>query len=81
MKFLLWGIVIFILAMWLLRMKKSRVKPKQEQEHADINHAATEIMIRCAQCGVHVPVSEAVIGRSNSAFCSEEHRLKHCAAD
>lgn len=79
MKFLLWGALIFIVALWLLRMKKSPRKPKGEQDRPDSRHDATEVMIRCAQCGVHIPVSEAVIGRSDAVFCSEEHRLKHCA--
>jgi uncharacterized protein len=79
MKFLVWGVLIFIVVMWLLRMKKSARKPKAEQDHAGSKHDATETMIRCAQCGIHIPVSEAVIGRSDAVFCSEEHRLKHCA--
>lgn len=34
---------------------------------------AAEDMVRCAQCGVHLPRSESIVSRGRF-FCSEEHR-------
>ncbi len=39
--------------------------------------APTEDMVRCAHCGVHLPVSESV--RANDQlFCCASHRDAHC---
>jgi len=35
--------------------------------------AEAERMVGCRQCGVHLPISEAVEADGNY-FCSEEHR-------
>lgn len=40
--------------------------PQQQQQSA-------EDMVRCAHCGVHVPVSESVQA-DGQAFCSAAHR-------
>lgn len=34
---------------------------------------APETMLRCAECGLHLPASQALPGRGGS-FCSAEHR-------
>lgn len=38
--------------------------------------AASEDMVRCAQCGVHLPRSESCTS-SGEFFCSEEHLRLH----
>ena len=35
-----------------------------------------ENMVRCAQCGVNVPQSEAIFSRGQH-YCSDEHRKQH----
>ena len=35
-----------------------------------------EDMVRCAQCGVHLPKSESIVTHGKF-FCSEEHRRLH----
>ncbi len=35
-----------------------------------------EDMVRCAQCGVHLPRSESMLSKGNY-FCSNEHRLQY----
>ncbi|MBP0598474.1 hypothetical protein J8I26_10185 [Herbaspirillum sp. LeCh32-8] len=35
---------------------------------------STETMVQCAHCGIHFPVSEAVVHASGAHYCSEEHR-------
>jgi uncharacterized protein len=80
MKLLLWGAICFAVVMWLLRTKKISAKPAGSTHNsADSKHGDAEAMIRCAQCGVHIPLSEAVISRSNTVFCSEEHRQQYSA--
>lgn len=70
MKFFLF-LAIVLLAAWLWRTgrrdagegsDRSAPPPPDPQE-----------MVRCAHCGVHLPRSEAVVGRLN-LYCSAEHR-------
>lgn len=35
-----------------------------------------EAMLRCAECGLHLPSSQALPGRGG-VFCSAEHRQRH----
>lgn len=37
--------------------------------------AATEEMVRCAHCGVHLPRRDALAGGASGLYCSEAHRL------
>ncbi|MGI4849907.1 MAG: PP0621 family protein [Janthinobacterium lividum] len=39
--------------------------------------AEVEDMLQCAQCGMHVPASEAVIAAAGQAYCSTAHRQLH----
>jgi uncharacterized protein len=78
MKFLLWGVVVFIVVMWLLRTKKIPAQSDgNRHDNTDNTQRGAEAMVRCVHCGTHIPVSEAIAGPSNAAFCSEEHRLQH----
>jgi len=77
---LLWAAVIFAVAIFLLHLKKTVIqRHRRDRANPQNSSEAGETMVQCAQCGVHIPASEAVLARSNLAFCSEEHRLKHCA--
>jgi uncharacterized protein len=42
------------------------------------NSKAPERMVTCAQCGVHLPESEA-LEDSGRFFCSEDHRRRNAA--
>lgn len=78
MKFLLWGVIGFIVVMWLARTRK--ITPHSEhgrQSGAESKERGVEAMVRCAQCGMHIPLSEAIVDQSHIAFCSEAHRLRH----
>ena len=35
-----------------------------------------EEMVRCSQCGVHLPKSESIMA-GGDYYCSDEHRRKH----
>jgi uncharacterized protein len=54
---------------WLL--KSYSKKPPQKDEPA-----ASEDMVRCSQCGVHLPKSESILA-GGKFFCCEAHRLEH----
>ncbi|HEY6514155.1 MAG TPA: PP0621 family protein [Burkholderiaceae bacterium] len=64
-------IVVLVVAviLWLLtarsraRAGKAAPKPRQPESFA-----------RCAQCGGHLPLNDAVVDR-DIAYCSEAHRL------
>ncbi len=66
--------VLFLLAVvivvyLLLRSYRSQA-PKQ-----DVPGPAEE-MVRCAQCGVHLPKSESIMAGGNH-YCSDSHRRQH----
>ena len=67
-KLLLLVIGLFV-AYWFLKGYKKKVEDRGD-------HSAGEDMVRCAQCGLHLPKSESV--PSESAFyCCAEHRRAH----
>jgi uncharacterized protein len=70
MKFLLL-LAIVLLAVWLLRSGRRR---DDDPAGRDVPAPpGPQEMVRCAHCGVHLPHSEAVVGRIG-LYCSPEHR-------
>jgi uncharacterized protein len=61
--------VVIAVVYWLL---KSYRKPSPKQDAS----AASEDMVRCACCGVHLPKSEATLS-AGKFFCGEAHRREH----
>jgi len=66
--------LIFLLAViavvyWLLKTYRKQ-SPKQDTP------ATGEDMVRCAQCGVHLPKSESILAQDNF-YCCEAHRREH----
>jgi uncharacterized protein len=55
-------------AAWFWRSRRPVTKPK-------ISQPASEPMLRCAHCGVHIPRRLAHSSASNS-YCSSAHMLK-----
>lgn len=78
MKFLLWGVIIVAIVLWVLRAKKTlaAMQDQQRSKHEDALPSA-EPMVECAQCGIHLPSSEAIPGRLGALYCSVEHRRLH----
>jgi len=68
MKFLLLLIVIAAV-IWLARGARGRVAQKPPPPRVPL----PEDMVACAECGVHLPRSEALPGRGG-LFCTEDHR-------
>jgi uncharacterized protein len=72
MKYLL-VIVVVAIVLWIARsgQRAERVREaNRKQQQRVLQH---EQMVACAQCGLHVPASDALPGRGG-AFCSEAHR-------
>jgi len=70
MKFLLFLVAVFVL-LWLLRGSlRKRMPPPTPPAGTPLQD-----MVRCAQCGMHLPSGEALPGRGG-VFCGEAHRLE-----
>ena len=67
-------LVILLVALgvlvWLLRGGSRRVPPRPTAPPAG---DAPQLMLSCAQCGLHLPGNEALPGQGG-VFCSEAHR-------
>ncbi len=66
--------IILLLAIVLLVyiVRTLARSPKRSKKVAEKRRARVGSMVRCEQCGLHVPESEAVY-RHGKAFCSREH--------
>lgn len=68
-------IVVVLLLLWLLRGKR-RADPPPSRGTAGGTDPKPQDMVACAECGVHLPHSEALPGRGG-VFCGEAHRLEY----
>lgn len=66
-------VIAFAAALWLVRGLRRR-SDAESADHAE-KPAATgaEDMVRCAQCGVHLPRGESVMS-GQEFFCSIRHQ-------
>ena len=64
------ALLVVVLVFWL-RLKTSAKAAPPRQATKD-----EELMIVCSHCGVHLPTSESVQGRSAGRYCCDAH----CAA-
>jgi len=67
---LIFIIIIVLLAYWVIKARK-RTNTKIESLTD-----ASEDMVRCAHCGVHLPESESIVNEGDF-FCSDKHYHKH----
>lgn len=63
-----------LLVFWILRTFRRRV----DRGAAGAPPAAGEAMVRCAQCGVHLPRGESLTTQG-SFYCCAEHQRAHQA--
>lgn len=80
MKFLIWGLLIAAIVLWVLRAKKVLDAARDRQQKEMLQEApppAVEPMLQCAHCGIHLPASEALAGKDGQAYCSAEHLRLH----
>jgi len=61
-----------LLAYWILKSYRRKVDRKEQPPPA----GGEEDMVRCAQCGVHLPRSESLTTGGKS-FCSTDHQRLH----
>jgi uncharacterized protein len=72
-KFILLAVLI-VAVVWMLRRGRAPVSTAQPSPPRKLPEG--EAMVACAQCGIHLPDSEALPGRGG-VFCSEAHRLTY----
>lgn len=66
---LIFAIVFLLVALW----RTSRRPPSTGSKSDTPSPAQHEEMVRCRQCGLHLPKSDAVQG-SAGVYCCNEHR-------
>ena len=66
----------FLFVYWLLKGYRRRL---DRDSGTPASPAEAETMVKCAQCGVHLPRSESITARG-SVYCSAEHQRAHQAA-
>jgi uncharacterized protein len=64
-------LAIVALVFWLIRRYRRSLDGDRKAPRAEI-----EDMVRCAQCGMHLPRSES-LESDGRFFCSAEHRRSH----
>ena len=78
---LLLTLAAIVLVIWLIRSARRRnAEPDQPDQpgtpHERGSSDTTPLkMLQCAHCGVHLPRTDAVAGRSGS-YCTAEHRQR-----
>jgi uncharacterized protein len=76
MKFLLFLLVI-LFAVWLWRSGRKVGEPQAKRQagpaRPGARGGAPQDMVRCAVCGLHLPLSEAA-SSARAHYCSTEHR-------
>ena len=77
MKLLLLILGLFV-AYWIFKAYKRKISrgPKPQGN----GNGEAEDMVRCAQCGVHMPRSESLMS-GQSFYCTPEHRRLHQKID
>lgn len=69
---LLFLLAVIIVIYLLIRSFRGKTRNNEVQS----GETPTEDMVRCAQCGVHLPRSESILSQGKS-FCSTAHRDAH----
>ena len=74
-KYLLLLAVVLLVGFWLARRYGGRSARSETAASRP-----EEDMVRCAQCGVHLPRSESLVTRGRY-YCSVEHQRQHAPAE
>jgi len=70
MKFLLF-LAVVLAGVWLWRSGRAADAPPKRQAQEP---PRPQDMVSCAWCGVHIPQSDAVAGRSGVYCCADHHQ-------
>ncbi len=49
---------------------------EQRREAPRAGGSAPQVMVSCAQCGLHLPQPDALRGKDGRYYCCQEHRLR-----
>lgn len=74
-KYVLWAIVILgalLVARMIAHRSAAKSLAKTPSPTQQPDSGASEIMVRCAHCGIHLPQSEALLVEGRT-WCSQEH--------
>ena len=66
-------LLVIGLVFWL-RLKIRAKTPPPASSSSTAPAGSAEAMVSCASCGIYLPVSEAVLGRSARTYCGMAHR-------
>lgn len=70
MKYLL---LLVVLAVLFFMLSARRSRPSEPEARKPQPPAPPQAMLRCAECGMHLPADEALPGKGG-VFCSAAHR-------
>lgn len=65
---------VALLVVWLWRSTR-RTHHEQAPDSQPAPPTDPQEMVRCAECGLHLPLADAVTGRAG-VYCSDEHRQR-----
>jgi uncharacterized protein len=71
-------LLVIVLVYWLFKAHK--VKLRNGSDSRPASGGKSEDMVRCAQCGVHLPRSESLLA-GRAFYCTPEHRRLHQKSD
>lgn len=72
MKYLLLLLVLAVL-IFMLGAKRGRAARREPEARPAKPPGQPQAMLRCAECGMHLPANEALPGKGG-VFCSSAHR-------
>ncbi len=79
MKYLI-VVAIVAVAFWIWRKNRQNAQTQQTKPQPDKPNAPhtgpPQPMLRCAACGVHLPVTDAVVGKRGSYCCGAHLSLR-----
>jgi uncharacterized protein len=73
-------LILLIFLIWkLIKIlhRRSKESKKQKDNHPKDNRPlkpVPETLLRCAQCGIHVPKKEAIYSEDGRVFCCHSHK-------
>jgi uncharacterized protein len=71
-------ILLLAVGVWLIySLLKKYGRSVEKDEEGAPPASIEEDMVRCVQCGVHLPRSEAILSRDEFFCCDEHRRLRH----
>jgi uncharacterized protein len=67
-------VLVILCVYWFFKAHKRKLRTRSRPRPGTA--AGAEDMVRCAQCGVHLPRSESVM-TGDVFYCTPEHRRLH----